>query len=45
MAEHKKYDFSVNDVSEVYSGAGGKLWELLMGEQFALVDGEKLKST
>jgi sarcosine/dimethylglycine N-methyltransferase len=30
---HKIYDFSVNDVSEVYAGAGGKLWELLMGEQ------------
>ena len=30
---HKKYDFSVNDVSEVYAGPGGKLWELLMGEQ------------
>jgi SAM-dependent methyltransferase len=33
MAEHKKYDFSVFDVSEVYAGPGGKLWELLMGEQ------------
>jgi len=33
LAEHKKYDFSVNDVSEVYAGPGGKLWELLMGEQ------------
>jgi ubiquinone/menaquinone biosynthesis C-methylase UbiE len=30
---HKKYDFSVNDVSQVYAGPGGKLWELLMGEQ------------
>jgi SAM-dependent methyltransferase len=31
---HKKtYDFSVWDVSEVYAGPGGKLWELLMGEQ------------
>ena len=29
----KKYNFSVNDVSEVYAGPGGKLWELLMGEQ------------
>ena len=29
----KTYDFSVWDVSEVYSGPGGKLWELLMGEQ------------
>jgi hypothetical protein len=45
MVEHKKYNFSVNDVSEVYSGAGGQLWELLMGEQFALVDGARLKST
>ena len=33
MTKHKKYDFSVNDVSEVYAGSGGKLWELLMGEQ------------
>ena len=33
MVDHKKYDFSVNDVSEVYAGPGGKLWELLMGEQ------------
>ncbi|MFX1274739.1 MAG: class I SAM-dependent methyltransferase [Promethearchaeota archaeon] len=33
MNAHKKYDFSVNDVSEVYAGPGGKLWELLMGEQ------------
>ncbi|MBY9008975.1 MAG: methyltransferase domain-containing protein [Candidatus Lokiarchaeota archaeon] len=33
MVEHKRYDFSVNDVSEVYAGPGGKLWELLMGEQ------------
>lgn len=31
--EHKKYNFSVGDVSEVYAGPGGKLWELLMGEQ------------
>jgi SAM-dependent methyltransferase len=31
--KHKIYDFSVNDVSEVYAGPGGKLWELLMGEQ------------
>ncbi|MFX0077242.1 MAG: class I SAM-dependent methyltransferase [Candidatus Hermodarchaeota archaeon] len=29
----KKYNFSVWDVSEVYAGPGGKLWELLMGEQ------------
>ncbi|MFX1574496.1 MAG: class I SAM-dependent methyltransferase [Promethearchaeota archaeon] len=29
----KKYDFSVWDVSEVYAGPGGKLWELLMGDQ------------
>ncbi len=27
------YDFSVNDVSAVYAGQGGKLWELLMGEE------------
>ena len=33
MVEHKRYNFSVNDVSEVYAGPGGKLWELLMGEQ------------
>ncbi len=33
MTDGKKYDFSVNDVSEVYAGPGGKLWELLMGEQ------------
>ena len=33
MVDHKRYDFSVNDVSEVYAGPGGKLWELLMGEQ------------
>lgn len=33
MVEHKRYDFSVNDVSDVYAGPGGKLWELLMGEQ------------
>jgi SAM-dependent methyltransferase len=33
MGDHKRYDFSVNDVSEVYAGPGGKLWELLMGEQ------------
>lgn len=30
---HKKYDFSVDDVSKVYAGPGGKLWESLMGEQ------------
>jgi sarcosine/dimethylglycine N-methyltransferase len=29
----KKYDFSVWDVIQVYAGPGGKLWELLMGEQ------------
>ncbi|MFW9949454.1 MAG: class I SAM-dependent methyltransferase [Candidatus Thorarchaeota archaeon] len=29
----KKYNISVWDVSEVYAGPGGKLWELLMGEQ------------
>ncbi|MFX1496948.1 MAG: class I SAM-dependent methyltransferase [Promethearchaeota archaeon] len=31
--KHKKYDFSVWDVSQFYAGSGGKLWELLMGEQ------------
>ncbi len=30
---NKEYDFSVNDVSAVYAGPGGKLWELLMGEE------------
>ncbi|MBD3197526.1 MAG: methyltransferase domain-containing protein [Candidatus Lokiarchaeota archaeon] len=30
---NKNYNFSVWDVSEVYAGPGGKLWELLMGEQ------------
>jgi len=30
---NKQYDFSVNDVSAVYAGPGGKLWELLMGEE------------
>ncbi len=30
---NKEYDFSVDDVSAVYAGPGGKLWELLMGEQ------------
>ncbi len=30
---YKQYDFSVNDVSAVYAGPGGKLWELLMGEE------------
>jgi ubiquinone/menaquinone biosynthesis C-methylase UbiE len=29
----KTYQFSVWDVTEVYAGSGGKLWELLMGEQ------------
>lgn len=33
MSDHKKYNFNVNDVSEVYAGPGGQLWELLMGEQ------------
>ncbi len=28
-----QYDVSVNDVSAVYAGPGGKLWELLMGEE------------
>ena len=31
--EHETYDFSVGDVSAVYAGPGGKLWEMLMGEQ------------
>jgi len=30
---NRQYDFSVNDVSAVYAGLGGKLWELLMGEE------------
>jgi sarcosine/dimethylglycine N-methyltransferase len=30
---NRQYDFSVNDVSAVYAGSGGKLWELLMGEE------------
>lgn len=30
---HDHYNFSVNDVSAVYAGPGGKLWELLMGEE------------
>ncbi|MGZ4941662.1 MAG: class I SAM-dependent methyltransferase [Halobacteriota archaeon] len=30
---NRHYDFSVNDVSAVYAGPGGKLWELLMGEE------------
>ncbi|MHA2125766.1 MAG: class I SAM-dependent methyltransferase [Promethearchaeota archaeon] len=29
----KTYDFSVWDVTNVYAGPGGKLWELLMGDQ------------
>jgi ubiquinone/menaquinone biosynthesis C-methylase UbiE len=33
MVKHESYQFSVNDVSAVYAGPGGKLWELLMGEQ------------
>jgi ubiquinone/menaquinone biosynthesis C-methylase UbiE len=33
MVKHETYQFSVNDVSAVYAGPGGKLWELLMGEQ------------
>lgn len=31
--DKKTYDFSVWDVSKVYAGLGGKLWELLMGDQ------------
>ncbi len=30
---NRHYDFSVDDVSAVYAGPGGKLWELLMGEE------------
>jgi ubiquinone/menaquinone biosynthesis C-methylase UbiE len=30
---NRQYDVSVNDVSAVYAGSGGKLWELLMGEE------------
>ncbi len=30
---YKQYNFSVNDVSAVYAGPGGKLWEMLMGEE------------
>ncbi|MGZ4864109.1 MAG: class I SAM-dependent methyltransferase [Halobacteriota archaeon] len=30
---NRHYDFSANDVSAVYAGPGGKLWELLMGEE------------
>jgi SAM-dependent methyltransferase len=33
MPRHKRYDFSVNDISGLYAGPGGKLWELLMGDQ------------
>lgn len=33
MPSHKIYDFSVNDISQIYAGSGGKIWELLMGEQ------------
>jgi sarcosine/dimethylglycine N-methyltransferase len=33
MVKHETYTFSVNDVSAVYAGPGGKLWELLMGDQ------------
>lgn len=28
-----KRDFTIKDVQEVYQGIGGKLWELVMGEQ------------
>ncbi len=31
--KHRHYEFSVNDVMAVYAGPGGKLWELLMGEE------------
>jgi sarcosine/dimethylglycine N-methyltransferase len=30
---NRQYDVSVNDVSAVYAGPGGKMWELLMGEE------------
>ena len=36
----KKLDFTVNDVSDIYSGPVGILWEMLMGEQIH-VGGEK----
>lgn len=29
----RKLDFTIGDVNEVYEGAGGILWEMLMGEQ------------
>lgn len=29
----RKLDFTIEDVNEVYEGAGGILWEMLMGEQ------------
>lgn len=29
----KRLDFSISDVIDVYSGPGGELWEMLMGEQ------------
>ncbi len=36
-----KFDFSVNDVSEIYAGPGGKLWEFLMGEQIHIGGAEQ----
>ena len=39
MKTRKTYDFSVADVSEVYDGPGGVLWEALMGE-FIHIGGE-----
>jgi ubiquinone/menaquinone biosynthesis C-methylase UbiE len=29
----RKLDFTIGDVTEVYEGAGGILWEMIMGEQ------------
>jgi SAM-dependent methyltransferase len=41
---HETYDFSVNDVSAVYAGPGGNLWELLMGEQIHVGGAEQTDS-
>ncbi len=40
MVKHETYQFSVNDVSATYAGPGGKIWELLMGEQIHVGGGE-----
>jgi sarcosine/dimethylglycine N-methyltransferase len=40
MVKHETYQFSVNDVSVTYAGPGGKIWELLMGEQIHVGGGE-----